>query len=121
LFREGAISGKKPVGRPRLQYLKQVARNTAADSYTAMKRMAGNNSRWKAANQSKDLRDKKTTTNITKSRKMVQYFINQLPDTLFPYFFACILFDHLFIWQQFCNTIFYTQNSKIMQTFLQHC
>ena len=25
---EGAISGKKAVGRPRLQYLKQVARNT---------------------------------------------------------------------------------------------
>jgi len=50
---EGAISGKKAVGRPRLEYLKQVARNTAADSYTAMKRMACNNSRWKAANQSK--------------------------------------------------------------------
>ena len=33
---EGAISGIKAVGRPRLQYLKQVARNTGADSYTAM-------------------------------------------------------------------------------------
>jgi hypothetical protein len=33
---------------------KQVTRNTGADSYTAMKRMACNNSRWKAANQSKD-------------------------------------------------------------------
>jgi len=51
---EGAISGKKAVGRPGLKCLKQVARNTAADSYTAMKRMACNNSRWKAANQSKD-------------------------------------------------------------------
>ena len=51
---EGAISGKKVVGRPRLQYLKQVARNTGADSYPAMKRMACNKSRWKAANQSKD-------------------------------------------------------------------
>jgi hypothetical protein len=51
---EGAISGKKAVGRPRLQYLKQVARNRGADSYTAMKRMACNKSRWKAANQSKD-------------------------------------------------------------------
>jgi hypothetical protein len=51
---EGAISGKKAVGRPRLQHLKQVARNKGADSYTAMKRMACNNSRWKAANQSKD-------------------------------------------------------------------
>jgi len=44
---------KKAVGRTQLQYLKQVARNTGADSYTAMKRMAGKNSRWKAANQSK--------------------------------------------------------------------
>jgi len=51
---EGAIFGKKAVGRPGLQYLKQVARNTAADSYTAMERMACNRSRWKAANRSKD-------------------------------------------------------------------
>ena len=51
---EGAISGKKAVGRPRLRYLKQVARDRGADSYTAMKRMACNDSRWKAANQSKD-------------------------------------------------------------------
>jgi len=42
------------MGRPRLQYLKEVARNTEADSRTAMKRMACNKSRWKAANQSKD-------------------------------------------------------------------
>ena len=51
---EGAISGKKAVGRLRLQYLKQVARNTGADSYPAMKRMAYNKSIWKAANQLKD-------------------------------------------------------------------
>jgi hypothetical protein len=51
---EGTISGKKAVGRPRLQYLKQIARNTAADSCTAMKRMACNNSRWKAVNHSID-------------------------------------------------------------------
>jgi hypothetical protein len=51
---EGAISGKNAVGRPRLQYLKQVARNSGADSYTAMKRLACNSTRWKAANQSKD-------------------------------------------------------------------
>ena len=31
---EGAISIKTAMGRPRLRYLKQVARNTAADSYT---------------------------------------------------------------------------------------
>ena len=35
---EGAISGKKAVGKPQLQYLKKVARNTGADSYTAMKK-----------------------------------------------------------------------------------
>ena len=46
---EGARSG-----RPGLQYLEPVARNTGADSYTAMRRMACNISRWKAANQSKD-------------------------------------------------------------------
>jgi hypothetical protein len=51
---EGAVFGKKGVGRPQLQYLKRVAKNTAADSYTAKKRMTCNNSRWKAANQSKD-------------------------------------------------------------------
>jgi len=51
---EGAISGKKAVGRPRLRYFEQVARNTGADRYTATKRMACNNSKWKAANQSKD-------------------------------------------------------------------
>jgi hypothetical protein len=42
-FLKGAISGKKAVGRPRQQYLKQVVRNTEADSYTAMERMACNN------------------------------------------------------------------------------
>jgi hypothetical protein len=51
---EGAISGKKAVGRTRLHYLNEVARNTRADSYTEMKRMACNDSRWKAANEPKD-------------------------------------------------------------------
>jgi len=32
-----AIPGKKAVGRPRPQCLKQVARNTGADSYTTIK------------------------------------------------------------------------------------
>jgi len=51
---ERAIFGKRAVGRPGLQCLKQAARNTEADSYTAMERMACNISRWKAANRSKD-------------------------------------------------------------------
>ena len=58
---EGAISRKKSVGRPQLQYLKQLNRNTAADSYTATKRMACNSTRWKAANQSKDWRIRRKT------------------------------------------------------------
>jgi hypothetical protein len=41
--------------------LKQVTRSTGADSYTAMKRMACNNSRWKATNQSKDKRIRRRT------------------------------------------------------------
>jgi len=51
---EVAMFEKNAVGRPGLQYLKQVARNTGADSYTAVESMACNSSRWKAANQSKD-------------------------------------------------------------------
>jgi hypothetical protein len=34
---EGVTSRNKAMGRPLLQYLKQVARNTGADSYTTMK------------------------------------------------------------------------------------
>jgi len=51
---EGAIYGENAVGRPGLQCLKQVARDTAADSYTAVNRMACNSCRWRAANQSED-------------------------------------------------------------------
>jgi hypothetical protein len=48
---EESISRNKAMRRPQLQYLKQVTRNTGTDSSTAMKRMAGNNFRYKAANQ----------------------------------------------------------------------
>jgi hypothetical protein len=41
---------------PRFRKSVQVARSTAADSYTAMISMACNSSRWNAANQSKDWR-----------------------------------------------------------------
>jgi hypothetical protein len=52
---EGAISGKKKaLGKPRLQYLNKFARYTGAENYTAMKRMACNKSRWKAAIESED-------------------------------------------------------------------
>jgi len=46
--------GRKKTSTTLLHYLKQVSRNTGVDSNTAMKRMACNNSRWKAANQLKD-------------------------------------------------------------------
>jgi hypothetical protein len=39
----GAISEKKAMGRPRLQYLKQVARNTGVDSYTTIKKQLATN------------------------------------------------------------------------------
>jgi hypothetical protein len=48
----GAIYGKKAVGRPQVQYLKQVCRNIGADDYTAMNRMACNKYRWKTVHQS---------------------------------------------------------------------
>jgi hypothetical protein len=51
---QGEVTLQKAVGRPRLQYLKQIARNPAADSYKAVKIMACSNFRWKAADQSKD-------------------------------------------------------------------
>jgi hypothetical protein len=52
---EGAIfGGKNALGRPGLQYIKQVDRNRAADSCAAMGRMAWNSCRWKGANRSED-------------------------------------------------------------------
>ena len=64
---EGTIIGNKTVRRPRIQYIKQVARNTGADSDTAMKRMDCNKSRWKAANQLKDcgIRRRNTAMSVT--------------------------------------------------------
>jgi len=59
---EGGISGKKAVRRPRLQYLKQVARNTGSDRYTTMKIMDCNNSRWKLPTNQRTEGKKKTST-----------------------------------------------------------
>ena len=56
------------MGRPGLQYLEQVARNIGADSYIAMERMACNNSRWNAANQSKVRRIRRRIIGITEAR-----------------------------------------------------
>jgi len=50
---EGIMYGKMAMRRPRLRYLKQVARNTAADCYTAIERMACKSCSWKAADQSR--------------------------------------------------------------------
>jgi len=65
---EGAISGKKAVGRPRLQYLKQVARNTAADSYTAMERMACKQFQMESCQPIKRLEDKKKKMKINQAQ-----------------------------------------------------
>jgi hypothetical protein len=51
---ERAMFGKKAVGKARLEYLKPVIRNTGAESYKSVKGISCNNSRWKAAKQSKD-------------------------------------------------------------------
>ena len=51
---EGAISGKKGCGKTSTAYLKQVARNTAADSYTEMEITACINLRWKSTNKPND-------------------------------------------------------------------
>ena len=67
---EGATSGKRAVGRPRLQYLKQVARNTGADSCTAMKDW-GIRRRWRRRRRRRR-RNKKSTffSAIAKVRKV---------------------------------------------------
>ena len=85
---QGAIFGKKAVGRPGLRYLKQVARNTGADNYTAMERMACNNCRWKAANQSKDWGIRKTfftalkVFNITFAKKSCERVLFAMSEIL---------------------------------------
>ena len=61
---EGAIFGEKKFrGKTWTAILKQVARNTAADSCTAVKWMSSNKSRWKAANQSKDRGIRRSNSN----------------------------------------------------------
>ena len=61
---EGAISGKKAVGRPGLQCLKQASRqrHSSWQLYSNGKRVACNSCRWKAANQSKSLRIRRRCT-----------------------------------------------------------
>jgi hypothetical protein len=51
------------------QFFPSVARNTAADGYTAMERMDCNNYRWKAAKQSKDRRRGRRRRRRRKSRR----------------------------------------------------
>jgi hypothetical protein len=52
---EGAISGRKAMGKSGLQSLEEVGTNTGADGYTVIK-MALQQFQMKAANQSKDRR-----------------------------------------------------------------
>jgi len=50
---------KKAVGRPQLQNLKQVARNTEADSYTAMERNGLQQFQMESCQPIKRMEDKK--------------------------------------------------------------
>ena len=65
---EGVISGKKAMGRPRLQYLKQVARSIGADSYTTMKRIACN-IQMESCQPNKRLKKKKKKEKKKKKKK----------------------------------------------------
>jgi hypothetical protein len=56
---EGAISRKKGLGKTSTTVLKASRQYAGAENYTAMKIMACNKPKWKAANQSKRLKDKK--------------------------------------------------------------
>jgi hypothetical protein len=58
-------NNKIAVGRPRLQYLRQVARNTGADSYTAMKINGLHQFQMESYQLIKRLKDKKTTKFVT--------------------------------------------------------
>jgi hypothetical protein len=57
---KGAIQGKKAMGKPRLQDLKQVARNTGADSYTAMKKNGLQQFQMESCQPIKRLKNEKT-------------------------------------------------------------
>ena len=65
---EEAISGKKAMGRPRLQYLKQVARNIGADSYTKMKRTACKQIQMESCQAIKRLKKKNKKKKIYKHK-----------------------------------------------------
>jgi hypothetical protein len=56
------------LGRPRLQYLNQVARYKEDDNFKAIKIVACNKSRWKAAKQ-KDLRRRRRRGRRRRSRR----------------------------------------------------
>ena len=52
---EGSVWGKNGVGRPRLEYSKQIQRDVGCGSYVEMKRLAQDRLAWRAAsNQSQD-------------------------------------------------------------------
>jgi hypothetical protein len=70
---------KKALGRLPLQYLMQVARNTGADRYTAMKRMACNKSGLNAANQSKDCWRRRKSGQVEITEECPQTHINDFP------------------------------------------
>ena len=52
---EGSVWGKNGVGRPRLEYSKQIQQGVGSGSYVEMKRLAQDRLAWRAASgQSQD-------------------------------------------------------------------
>ena len=52
---EGLVEGSNGRGRPRLQYLRQIADDVGCDTYEGIKRLSQRRGEWRAAsNQSRD-------------------------------------------------------------------
>ena len=66
------------VGRPRLKYVKQINRNTEADSYRAMKRVGCKNFGWETAKKLKDMTNKKKSRRRSISIKIEQINLMKL-------------------------------------------
>ena len=55
LMMEGLVEGSNGRGRPRLQYLRQIAEDVGCDTYEGIKRLSQRRGEWRAAsNQSRD-------------------------------------------------------------------
>jgi len=67
------VSGKNPVGNSQLKCLKEIDKNTKADSYTAMKRMACDIFRRKIATTLENRRKRRIRKNKKKKKRIKKY------------------------------------------------